>query len=182
MVSSPNTRAAFITSAMVYMDQWGFQGIDLDWEYPGALGRGGRELSDTKNFSLLVREMRAAFGKKYGISVTLSPDYWYLRWFDAKAMEPHMDWFGFMAYDLPGTQIPRRSERVCLARPIFARSPTTQCRSGSTASTPPRSTSAWPCTDRDILWLIRPVTTLAARSQGPASRRPARTLRALCLY
>ena len=42
--------------------------------------------------------MRAAFGTKYGLGVTLAPDYWYLRYFDAKAMESSVDWFGFMAY------------------------------------------------------------------------------------
>jgi hypothetical protein len=41
----------------------------------------------TQNLVLLVREMRAAFGTKYGISLTLAPDNWYLRYFDAKAME-----------------------------------------------------------------------------------------------
>lgn len=46
--------------------------------------------------------MRASFGNQYGISVTLAPDYWYLRGFDAKAMEPYVDFFGFMAYDLHG--------------------------------------------------------------------------------
>lgn len=29
-------------------------------------------------------------------------DQWYLRGFDAKAMEPYVDFFGFMAYDLHG--------------------------------------------------------------------------------
>ena len=56
----------------------------------------------THNFVALVREMKAAFGGKYGISVTLAPDYWYLRGFDAIAMQPYVDWFGFMAYDLHG--------------------------------------------------------------------------------
>ena len=46
--------------------------------------------------------MKAAFGDQYGISLTLAPDYWYLRGFDAKAMEPYVDFFGFMAYDLHG--------------------------------------------------------------------------------
>lgn len=46
--------------------------------------------------------MKAAFGGQYGISLTLAPDYWYLRGFDAKAMEPYVDFFGFMAYDLHG--------------------------------------------------------------------------------
>lgn len=80
------------------MDTYGFSGIDLDWEYPGAPERGGNKLADTRNLSLLVKEMRAALGTAYGISVTLAPDYWYLRWFDAKGIEPHVDFLGFMAY------------------------------------------------------------------------------------
>ncbi|KAI0201413.1 glycoside hydrolase superfamily [Astrocystis sublimbata] len=95
-------RAAFISSAMAFMDQYGFQGMDLDWEYPVAPERGGHP-DDTQNFVKLVREMRAAFGSKYGLSLTLAPDYWYLRNFDAKTMEPYVDFFGFMAYDLHGS-------------------------------------------------------------------------------
>ncbi|PCD34001.1 hypothetical protein FGRA07_09156 [Fusarium graminearum] len=102
MVSTKANRAAFIESVRDYMDEYGFQGVDLDWEYPGEPKRGGRKLADTRNFSMLLREMRAAYGDKYGISLTLAPDYWYLRWFDAKAMEPYVDFFGFMAYDLHG--------------------------------------------------------------------------------
>jgi chitinase len=98
MVSTKENRAAFIASVKTYMDTYGFQGVDLDWEYPGAPERGGNKLADTRNFSLLLKEMRAAYGTAYGISLTLAPDYWYLRWFDAKAMEPHVDFFGFMAY------------------------------------------------------------------------------------
>ena len=47
--------------------------------------------------------MRAAFGTMYGISLTLAPDYWYLRGFDPKAMESSVDFFGFMSYDLHGS-------------------------------------------------------------------------------
>ncbi|KAH8764925.1 glycoside hydrolase superfamily [Diaporthe sp. PMI_573] len=83
--------------------RYGFQGVDLDWEYPGDPKRGGKTLADTRNFAQLVLEMRASYGNRYGISLTLGPDYWYLRWFDAKAMEPYVDFFGFMAYDLHGS-------------------------------------------------------------------------------
>ncbi|KAK7994851.1 hypothetical protein PG990_013624 [Apiospora arundinis] len=103
LCSTKENRAAFISSVKDYMDQYGFQGVDLDWEYPGAPERGGRKLADTRNLAMLVREMRAAYGTAYGISLTLAPDYWYLRWFDAKAMEPYVDFFGFMAYDLHGS-------------------------------------------------------------------------------
>ena len=60
-------------------------------------------LTDTANFVSLLTEMRAAFGTKYGISLTLAPDYWYLRGFDPKAMEASVDFFGFMSYDLDGS-------------------------------------------------------------------------------
>jgi chitinase len=94
-------RQAFIKSATSFMDKYGFQGIDLDWEYPVEPKRGGRK-GDTKNFNLLLKEMRAAWGNKYGISLTIAPDYWYLRYFDVKGLEPYVDHFGFMAYDLHG--------------------------------------------------------------------------------
>jgi len=52
------------------MAEWGFQGVELDWEYPAAPDQGGRP-EDTQNFVSLVAEMRAAFGTDYGISITL---------------------------------------------------------------------------------------------------------------
>jgi GH18 family chitinase len=70
MCSNSANRAAFISSLIDFMNQWGFQGVDLDWEYPANPSRGGRP-EDTKNFVSLVSEMRQAFGTKYGISVTL---------------------------------------------------------------------------------------------------------------
>ncbi len=96
-----SNRAAFISSVLSYMETYGFQGVDIDWEYPVAADRGGSP-GDTENFVTLLSDMRSAFGSDYGISVTLAPDYWYLRYFDAISMQPYVDWFGFMAYDLHG--------------------------------------------------------------------------------
>ncbi|OAQ77245.1 carbohydrate-binding module family 18 protein [Purpureocillium lilacinum] len=84
------------------METYGFQGVDIDWEYPSESTRGGRA-EDASNFVLLVKEMKAAFKtKKFGISVALAPDYWYLRGFKPKEMQPYVDFFGFMSYDLHG--------------------------------------------------------------------------------
>lgn len=102
MVSSSSNRQAFIQSLISSMQKYNFQGVDLDWEYPVDPARGGSPV-DTENFVSLVSDMHAAFGGKYGISVTLAPDYWYLRDFDAIKMQPYVDWFGFMAYDLHGS-------------------------------------------------------------------------------
>ncbi|KAI9697328.1 MAG: hypothetical protein M1820_007834 [Bogoriella megaspora] len=102
MVSTSANRAAFISSLKGFMAKYGFQGVDIDWEYPGTPDRGGK-LGDTQNLVSLVKEMSASFNGQYGISLTLAPDYWYLRYFDPKAMEPYVNWFGFMAYDLHGS-------------------------------------------------------------------------------
>ncbi|MAD84853.1 MAG: hypothetical protein CL912_17990 [Deltaproteobacteria bacterium] len=46
--------------------------------------------------------MRAAFGTKYGITITLPTSYWYLQHFDLPELQSSVDWFNIMAYDLHG--------------------------------------------------------------------------------
>ena len=102
MVSSAENRAAFISSLATFMETYGFQGVDIDWEYPSEPTRGGRK-EDAANFVLLVKEMKTAFQHKlFGISVALAPDYWYLRGFRPGEMQEYVDFFGFMSYDLHG--------------------------------------------------------------------------------
>ena len=70
MSSTSENRAAFISSIVAFMDQYGFQGVDLDWETPTIQLRGGKPV-DFTNIVQLVKEMRAAFGTKYGISIAV---------------------------------------------------------------------------------------------------------------
>ncbi|KAI9650603.1 hypothetical protein NHQ30_000621 [Ciborinia camelliae] len=102
MASSSTNRAAFIASLIQFMKTYSFDGVDLDWEYPGTSDRGG-STEDGANFVLLLSDMRAAFGQSYGISVTLPASESYLQGFLPVEMEEYVDWFNFMAYDLHGT-------------------------------------------------------------------------------
>lgn len=113
MSASASNRKAFINGAIQFMQTYGFDGLDLDWEYPAADDRGGIE-ADTANYVTLVQELRAAFGNKYGLTITLPTSYWYLQHIDVKKMEDSVDWFNMMTYDLHGK---------CIAPYGFVKSP-----------------------------------------------------------
>ena len=54
MASTKNGRTQFIDSAMTLIINYKFDGVDLDWEFPGVARRGGKP-ADKENFSLLIQ-------------------------------------------------------------------------------------------------------------------------------
>ncbi|EEQ31286.1 symbiotic chitinase [Microsporum canis CBS 113480] len=101
MVRFPGTRKSFIDSAIGLMYKYGFDGIDIDWEYPVADDRGGSP-ADYKNFVTFLKELKDACGSKYGLTATIPASYWYLKGFDIAEMQKHVDWFHMMTYDIHG--------------------------------------------------------------------------------
>nr|KAI8754759.1 chitotriosidase-1-like [Biomphalaria glabrata] len=57
MVATAETRRSFVETSLVYLRQRHFDGLDLDWEYPGNSGLP----EDKHRFTLLVQELAAAF-------------------------------------------------------------------------------------------------------------------------
>ena len=53
MASSAGTRKIFIDSVLEFINQYNFDGLDLDWEYPGQ--RGGNPNTDKQNFNNLIK-------------------------------------------------------------------------------------------------------------------------------
>jgi chitinase len=95
---SSSNRDKFASNLLKFLDTYGYDGVDLDWEYPGAPDRGGKE-DDTKNYVLLVETLRKAFdnsGRELGITFTAPSSLWYLRWFDLPGMIKHVDWINIV--------------------------------------------------------------------------------------
>jgi len=115
MVSSKTSRTTFINSAMQFMSQYGFDGIDIDWEYPKSAARTdqvkitcyqfdqtqdeGGNPADGTNFVQLVKEMRAAFGDDKIITVASQADMVKATDEDIKGLFDYIDMFNLMSYD-----------------------------------------------------------------------------------
>ncbi|KAI4193916.1 MAG: hypothetical protein LQ350_008076 [Teloschistes chrysophthalmus] len=83
MASTYSNRRTFTTSLVSFIQKYGLDGVDIDWEYPVAPDRGGKP-EDTDNYVLLMSDIRDAFD-------AVNP-----AWGD------YVDYFNVMSYDMHG--------------------------------------------------------------------------------
>jgi len=94
-------RTHFAEYCVQFMDQYGFDGIDIDWEYPGP--------GDTGNFTLLLQAFRTALddltgttGIDYSLTIAAPAGPSYIVNIDLPAIEPFLDRINLMTYDFNG--------------------------------------------------------------------------------
>ena len=98
MAADETHRKNFCKNCLAAMEQYNLDGIDLDWEYPTSSSAGiSSSPNDTKNFNLLVADMRELFGEKYLITMASSSSAKYV---DFKTAIKYLDWVNIMSYDM----------------------------------------------------------------------------------
>lgn len=103
-------RKTLADSLLTLMDNCGFVGIDVDWEYPGVPGTGivSRE-EDVENWYALLSLLREGLdqredlhGREYYLSVALGAGEQQLGVLDPARLAPLLDQAVVMAYDMAG--------------------------------------------------------------------------------
>ncbi|KAK6079577.1 endochitinase [Seiridium cupressi] len=110
LASTDATRYVFASSSVAMMQDYGFDGIDINWEYP-------ETVADGANLALLIKEVRSALdilGNDYNkhhflltIACPATPNRYRL-WPLADLVQ-YVDFFNFMGFDYMGAGISTRS-------------------------------------------------------------------------
>lgn len=98
MARDARKRAMFCQTCAEHIKNYNLDGIDIDWEYPTAgPSENGKHPDDTKNFNIVLKELREAIGNEKIISYASSANADYVDW--ATAML-YLDYVNVMTYDM----------------------------------------------------------------------------------
>jgi chitinase len=99
--ASDESQARLVQSCVAFMRTYGFDGIDLDWEYPQA--------GETQLFTALLSSLRQdldaqgqADGRRYLLTIAAPAGPWQMARIDLAQVTPLLDWLNLMTYDFYG--------------------------------------------------------------------------------
>lgn len=110
---TPSSRYNFARNAQNLVNEYGLDGIDIDWEYPGSSASGIKSRpQDKENFTLLLTALRDVLGPETWISVAGTGDSDYLRRSaDISQIAPIISYFNLMSYDFTAGETGANAQR-----------------------------------------------------------------------
>jgi chitinase len=98
MASDDQRRLSFAQDCLKAVEEFGLDGIDIDWEYPTSDAAGiSASPDDRENFNLLMRDLRAVLGEDRLLTLASSA---YAEYIDFHACEKYLDFVNIMTYDM----------------------------------------------------------------------------------
>jgi chitinase len=100
IANSPTKRKNFLASVIKTIKAFGYDGIDIDWEFPNA--------TTSNAFHSLLSAVRAELNlhqnvdQPFILSAAIPASDWHGKWIDAKQIAEHCDLLQIMAYDFTG--------------------------------------------------------------------------------
>lgn len=105
MAATAKGRARFAQSCVRLVKDYGLDGIDLDWEYPGSSAAGIASMpEDKENFTYLLQDLRDALdaigGRYYQLSIAAGANESYIARTEMDQVAKILDYVQIMTYDL----------------------------------------------------------------------------------
>ncbi len=98
MARDADKRTEFCKSVKSLLDEYGLDGVDIDWEYPTYSAEGtGAAPADKGNFNLVLKELRETLGTSKIISFASSSSAKYVDW---PIAIQYIDYVNVMTYDM----------------------------------------------------------------------------------
>ena len=61
--NNEKARETFINSVLAFLENWGFDGLDVSFEFP--------QINERKGFATWIKKIKEAFGKKYELTISV---------------------------------------------------------------------------------------------------------------
>jgi chitinase len=98
MAANPECRMSFARDCDRIVKKYNLDGIDIDWEYPTSSESGiSSSPDDTKNFTLLMHDLRKVLGPKKLLTAAAIA---YAKYIDFRSCIKYMNFVNIMAYDV----------------------------------------------------------------------------------
>ncbi|KAK1833707.1 hypothetical protein QBC39DRAFT_254113 [Podospora conica] len=101
----PANRDRFRDNLLRFVQEHNLDGIDLDWEYPGAPDLPGIPAADPNegwDYAVLLSSLKALLPSPKTLSFAAPASYWYLKAFPIELIAQYVDYVVYMTYDFHG--------------------------------------------------------------------------------